>query len=73
MLFNPANLNSNLTLTLGYLNPALNNPAQDSRNSRFRAMHVTCSFSPSIFHNCLQMFVPRRYVIAVNVYDLTIL
>ena len=27
MLFNPSNLNSNLALTLGYLNPALNNPA----------------------------------------------
>ena len=28
MLFNLSNLNSNLTLTLGYLNPALNNSAQ---------------------------------------------
>ena len=27
-LFNPSYLNSNFTLTLGYLNPALNNPAQ---------------------------------------------
>ena len=28
MLFNLSNLNSNLALTLGYLNPALNNSAQ---------------------------------------------
>ena len=27
MLFELSNLNSNLALTLGYLNPALNNPA----------------------------------------------
>ena len=31
MLFKFSNLNSNLTLTLGYLNPALNNPALGSR------------------------------------------
>ena len=30
MLFNLSNLNSNLALTLGYLNPALNNSAQAS-------------------------------------------
>ena len=29
MLFKLSNLNSNLALTLGYLNPALNNSAQD--------------------------------------------
>ena len=29
MLFKLSNLNSNLALTLGYLNPALNNPAQN--------------------------------------------
>ena len=28
MLFKLSNLNSNLTLTLGYLNPALNNSAR---------------------------------------------
>ena len=28
MLFNRSNLNSNLALTQGYLNPALNNSAQ---------------------------------------------
>ena len=29
MLFKLSNLNSNLALTLGYLNPALNNPAHN--------------------------------------------
>ena len=29
MLFKLSNLNSNLALTLGYLNPALNNSAQE--------------------------------------------
>ena len=31
MLFKLSNLNSNLALTLGYLNPALNNSAQESK------------------------------------------
>ena len=31
MLFKLSNLNSNLALTLGYLNPALKNSAQNSR------------------------------------------
>ena len=30
MLFKLSNLNSNLALTLGYLNPALNNSAQEN-------------------------------------------
>ena len=33
MLFKLSNLNSNLALTLGYLNLALNNSAQDYQNS----------------------------------------
>ena len=33
MLFKHSNLNLNLALTLGYLNPALNNSAQDGRNA----------------------------------------
>ena len=32
MLFKLSNLNSNLALTLGYLNPALNNSALDQYN-----------------------------------------
>ena len=36
MLFIPSNLNSNLALTLGYLNPALNNPAQAKSGTKFR-------------------------------------
>ena len=33
MHFKLSNLTSNLALTLGYLNPALNNSAQDSKNN----------------------------------------
>ena len=33
MLFKLSNLNSNLALTLGYLNPALNNSAQAFKQS----------------------------------------
>ena len=33
MLFKLSNLNSNLTLTLGYLNPALNNSARENNES----------------------------------------
>ena len=29
LLFKPSNLNSNFALTLGYFNPALNNPAPE--------------------------------------------
>ena len=32
MLFKLSNLNSNLALTLGYLNPALNNSAQRDKS-----------------------------------------
>ena len=32
MLFELSNLNSNLALTLGYLNPALDNSAQEFRS-----------------------------------------
>ena len=32
MLFKLSNLNSNLALTLGYLNPALNNSAQGNKH-----------------------------------------
>ena len=43
MLFKLSNLNSNLALTLSYLNPALNNSAQGfCRVSRFIALYVQC-------------------------------
>ena len=35
LLFNPSYMNSNFALTLGYLNPALNNPAQESYKQGF--------------------------------------
>jgi len=41
MLFNLSNLNSNLTLTLGYLNPALNNLALEF-NSLDTIVHHPC-------------------------------
>ena len=36
MLFKLSNLNSNLALTLGYLNPALNNSALMKNTTNFR-------------------------------------
>ena len=51
MLLKLSNLNSNLALTLGYLNPALNNSAQDGRNKRTSKLFcvtnvtgLTCEF-----------------------------
>ena len=38
MLLKMSNLNSNLALTLGYLNPALNNSAQ--KYTRFRKLSI---------------------------------
>ena len=41
MLFKLLNLNSNLALTLGYLNPALNNSALYAKLlPQFRAVHT---------------------------------
>ena len=40
MLFKLSNLNSNLALTLGYLNPALNNSAQPSNNWALEMRHL---------------------------------
>ena len=39
MLFKLSNLNSNLALTLGYLNPALNNSALDQYNENLNKIH----------------------------------
>ena len=48
MLFKLSNLNSNLALTLGYLNPALNNSAQfseqDANFARFRTHESDANF-----------------------------
>ena len=46
MLFKLSNLNSNLALTLGYLNPALNNLAQVAITAITDSQHI-CS------HLCL--------------------
>ena len=48
MVFKLSNLNSNLALTLGYLNPALNNSAQfseqDANFARFRTHESDANF-----------------------------
>ena len=53
MLFKLSNLNSNLALTLGYLNPALNYSAQVIRkpNSIFTQNHSW--FKHKLKHACL--------------------
>ena len=48
MLFNLSNLNSNLALTLGYLNPALNNSALGARD-----------FSSAVSSFCQALIVTR--------------
>ena len=45
MLFELSNLNSNLALTLGYLNPALNNSAQAKRQLTFSYVSQIFFFS----------------------------
>ena len=40
MLFKLLNLNSNLALTLGYLNPALNNSVQEGRGLKQKVPFV---------------------------------
>ena len=43
MLFKLSNLNSNLALTLGYLNPALNNSALNNMRKEWRKIALlTC-------------------------------
>jgi len=44
MLFKLSNLNSNLALTLGYLNPALNNSALKSRISVMTHTYIHALF-----------------------------
>jgi len=64
MLFKLSNLISNLALTLGYLNPALNNSALIRCQTGLNAGGKTCiiSFSTrfaAIFRNKLHVFVVR--------------
>ena len=49
MPFKLSNLNSNCALTLGYLNPALNNPAQDVKvpSTGKRRMLINYTETPS--------------------------
>ena len=49
MLFKLSNLNLNLALTLGYLNPALKNPAQINFYLKVNYNLENCIFSFSVF------------------------
>ena len=48
MLFKLSNLNSNLALTLGYLNPALNNSVLDSKIPEKCMLVYTSKMSPRL-------------------------
>ena len=50
MLFKLSNLNSNLALTLGYLNPALNNSALMKNTTNSRKKEKDWMGTPSIPH-----------------------
>ena len=50
MLFKLSNLNSNLALTLGYLNPALNNSALMKNTTNFREKEKDWTATPSSLH-----------------------
>ena len=49
MFFKLSNLNKNLALTLGYLNPALNNSALGKKKS---VEYITPSYSHSFHRKC---------------------
>ena len=53
MLFELSNLNSNLALTLGYLNPALNNSALGCTVILFIELHRPGWFSKSFIRNLM--------------------
>ena len=59
MLFKLSNLNSNITLTLGYLNPALNNnnSAQDCSMKKEKAFCVNLTCSGIIFQNLVLIWL----------------
>ena len=57
MLFKLSNLNSNLALTLGYLNPALNNSAQDCSMKKEKAFCVNLMCSGIIFQNLVLIWL----------------
>ena len=58
MLFNLSKLNSNLELTVGYFNPALNNSAQDSRfpEQKFPGFWIPQAKISQILEFRLQLF-----------------
>ena len=60
MLFKLSNLNSNLALTLGYLNPALNNTALQLYKQRSERLLRNCT-EPSV-----KSRICKRMVVAYN-------
>ena len=57
MLFNLSNLNSNLALTLGYLNLALNDSAQECSMKKEKAFCVNLMWSGIIFQNLVLIWL----------------
>ena len=60
MLFKLSNLNSNLALTLGYLNPALNNSAQVSKLEEDVIIHVTVATTAMLVVNKTEFFFSQN-------------
>ena len=60
MLFKVSNLNSNLALTLGYLNPAFNNSAQKKLATKKRSP-FTRAATPSIHDNNFNTNRPKLH------------
>ena len=56
MLFKLLNLNSNLALTLGYLNPALNNSVQEGRGVKQRCPLLGGGWGMDIFWNYTMLY-----------------
>ena len=63
MHFKLSNLTSNLALTLGYLNPALKNSAQDSKNNNDQWLTGASSLVqiPEVFAKVNSTWFPFRF------------
>ena len=63
MLFKLSNLNKNLALTLGYLNPALNNSAQGVSPVSVSHWSMVCGNHNSITINMSDNIIYAAYII----------
>ena len=65
LLFKLSNLNSNFALTLGYLNPALNNPAQKLRlwSRIMTCVSITCH---KFVYNVMISYLLRKQVMSID-------